>query len=117
MTLSARTTPSAAFAASAVVAGAAVAVVLGVYGAVHQPTGQAITTFGFASLIAMKVWLALAAGVLALVQLVTALWMYGKLGRAAPPAVAVVHKASGAVALLLSLPVAYHCLWSLGFQS
>ena len=102
---------------AALLAGALVAVVLGVYGAQHTPTGEAISTFGFDSLIAMKVWLGFVAGALGLVQLLTALWMYGKLGRPAPAAIGPVHRLSGALAVLVSLPVAYHCLWSLGFQS
>jgi hypothetical protein len=97
--------------------GAAVAVLLGVYGNQHQPSGEAITTLGFGSMIAMKVWLAAAAGILGVVQLLLALWMYGKLGRAAPPGVSTVHRMTGLTALLVSLPVAFHCLWSLGFQS
>jgi hypothetical protein len=28
-----------------------------------------------------------------------------------------VHRGLGALAILVSLPVAYHCLWSLGFQT
>jgi hypothetical protein len=43
--------------------------------------------------------------------------MYGFLGRAASRGVQVLHRTSGTLAVLLSLPVAYHCLWSLGFQS
>jgi len=117
MTTSTRTSPSAAFAVTAFVAGAVVSVVLGVYGAAHEPTGEAVSTFGFGSMIAMKVWLALAAGVLALGQLVGALWMYGRLGRPAPPWLGTAHRAGGLVVVLLTLPVAYHCLWSLGFAS
>ena len=109
--------PSPAFAAVALAAGAVVAVVLGVYGSIHDPTGQTITTFGFGSMIAMKVWLASAAGVLALGQLVGALAMYGKLGVRAPSWLGAAHRGSGVVALLLTVPVAYHCLWSLGFQT
>lgn len=101
----------------AVAAGAALALALGVYGSSHQPSGQAISTFGFGSMIAMKVWLGVVAGVLALTQLISALWMYGKLGRSAPRAVSVVHRFSGGTAVLVSLPVAYSCLWSLGFQT
>lgn len=52
-----------------------------------------------------------------MVQLTSALWLYGKLGRPAPRAVGIVHRLSGTTAVLVSLPVAYHCLWSLGFQS
>jgi len=103
--------------AATVAAGAAVSVALGVYGSQHQPTGQASFTFGFDTMIAMKVWLALVVGVLALVQLVSALWIYGKLGRSAGRAVIMTHRLSGSAAILVSLPVAYHCLWSLGFQT
>lgn len=104
--------------ALAIAVGAVVSVALGVYGREHTPTGKAITTLGFDSMIAMKVWLGLVAGLLALVQLTTAARMYGRIGSGpGSPAVAVLHKASGALALLLSLPVAFHCLWSLGFQT
>jgi hypothetical protein len=104
----------------AVTAGALVSLLLGVYGKTHTPTGGAIALFGFGSLIQMKVWLALVTGVLVLAQLFTALWMYGRLGplnRHAPARLGLVHRVVGAVALLVSLPVAYHCLWALGFES
>ena len=101
----------------AVTAGALVSVALGVYGKAHTPTGSTIALFGFESLIQMKVWLAVATGVLVLAQLVTALWMYGRLGLTAPPRLGMVHKGLGALALLVSLPVAYHCLWSIGFET
>ena len=101
----------------ALVSGAVVSVALGVYGSQHQPTFEPITTFGFGSLIRMKVWLAVAAGVLAVGQLVGALWMYGKLGLKEPSWLGMGHRVSGFLAVLVSLPVAYHCLWSLGFQS
>jgi hypothetical protein len=104
-------------AAGAITAGAVVSLALGLYGRAHQPTGQSIALFGFGNMIEMKVWLAVAVGVLALLQLVLALWMYGKLGIAAPARLGLVHRAVGIVALLVSLPVAYHCLWSLGFGS
>ncbi|MEO6143982.1 MAG: DUF6529 family protein, partial [Dermatophilaceae bacterium] len=54
----------------AVASGAALALALGVYGSSHQPSGQAISTFGFGSMIAMKVWLGVVAGLLALTQLI-----------------------------------------------
>jgi hypothetical protein len=100
-----------------VTTGALLSVALGVYGSLHTPTGGAIARFGFDTMIQMKVWLALATGVLVLAQLVTALWMYGRLGRPAPARLALVHRSLGLVALVVSLPVAYHCLWSIGFQS
>jgi hypothetical protein len=101
----------------AVTAGALVSVVLGVYGKAHQPTGGDIVLLGFPSMIAMKVWLGLATGVLALLQLGTALWMYGRLGLRVPARLGLVHRGIGAVALLVSLPVAFHCLWSIGFET
>jgi subtilisin family serine protease len=102
---------------AAVAAGAVVAVALGVYGREHTPTYKAITTFGFDSLIHMKVALATAVGVLALVQLLTALRLYGRLGSGtASRRIGVVHRVSGASAVIISLPVAYHCLWALGYQ-
>jgi hypothetical protein len=99
------------------VVGAAVAVALGVYGKVHTPTGHALFHAPFPSMFAMKVWLTVAAGGFALVQLVTALWMYGRLGSAAPGWVGPLHRTTGIIAFLLTLPVAFHCLWALGFQS
>jgi hypothetical protein len=101
----------------AVTAGALVSVALGVYGKAHTPTGDRIFLLGFDSMIAMKVWLGLATGVLVLLQGLTALWMYGRLGIVAPSGLGTVHKSIGGLALLVSLPVAYHCLWSIGFET
>lgn len=103
-------------AASALAAGGLVSLTMGVFGRIHQPVAQGIT-LGFGSVVEMKVWLAVVTGCFALIQLVTALWLYGKLGRPAPRRLGDVHRASGALAILVSLPVAYDCLWSLGFAS
>jgi hypothetical protein len=96
--------------------GAAVALTLGVYGNVHDPSQRLSITLFFASTIAMKVWLASVALAFAVVQVSTALWVYGKLPWKAPPWAADLHRISGRLAFVISLPVAYHCLWSLGFQ-
>jgi hypothetical protein len=89
-----------------------------VYGREHTPTFGSISTFGFSTLLDMKAWLTSAAAALGLVQVGTALRIYGRIGRGpAPRGVAVTHRASGALAVLLTLPVAYHCLWSLGYQT
>src|SRR4051794_38526210 len=64
----------------------------------------------------MKVWLASIALTFAVVQIVTALWVYGRLPWATPAWLGTTHRISGRLAFLVSLPVAYHCLWSLGFQ-
>src|SRR5215213_2044997 len=96
--------------------GAAVAVALGVYGHVHDPSQKLVFTLFFSSTIAMKVWLASVALAFAVVQVATALWLFGKLPWAPPAWATPVHRISGRVAFLISLHVAYHCLWSLGFQ-
>ena len=101
----------------AVTAGALLSVLLGVYGKVHTPTGGTILLFGFGGMIQMKVWLALAVGVLALAQLVTALWMYGRLGLAAPPRRGRVAPTRGAHARLVSQPGADHSRRARGFES
>jgi hypothetical protein len=103
---------------SAALAGGAIAVLLGVYGREHDPAGQALFTLGFSGTINMKAWLATIAFLLAIVQVILAMWMYGKLGsKPAPEAVGPVHRLTGTLAFLVSLPVAYHCLWSLGFET
>ena len=98
--------------------GAVVAVALGVYGKTHHPTGHALFFRPFPSMFAMKVWLTAGAVVLALVQLLSALRMWGKIGRGpAPGWIGPLHRTSGIIAFLLTLPVAFHCLWSIGFST
>jgi hypothetical protein len=96
--------------------GAAVAVALGVYGRVHDPSQELVFTLFFSSTIAMKVWLGSVAVAFAVVQVATALWLYGMLRGTVPDWLGTVHRLSGRLAFIASLPVAYHCLWSLGFQ-
>jgi hypothetical protein len=103
--------------ATALAAGAVVFLSLGIYGNVHDPTGRSLVTLFFTQTITLKVWLATAAVALALFQGVTALRMYGKLGRSTGPRwIRTAHRLSGTGAFLLTIPVAYHCLWALGFQ-
>jgi len=97
--------------------GAVVALLVGVFGKVHDPSLGGVTTLGFDTVIEMKVALSIVIGVLALVQLAGALWMYGKLGSRVPPWLGRAHRVTGAVALVLSVFVAYHCLWALGLES
>jgi hypothetical protein len=97
--------------------GALVALSLGIYGTAHAPANDLAITLGFANTITMKVWLASVSVLFALVQLSSALWMYGRLPvRAAPDWIGGVHRISGRLAFLFSLPVAYHCLYQLAFQ-
>jgi hypothetical protein len=55
------------------------------YGNAHEPASDLSITLGFADTLTMKVWLASAAVLFALVQAASALWLYGRLG--ARPAV------------------------------
>lgn len=102
------------------VAGALVSLSLGIYGKVHEPTGRPLALIvGFTSLTPMKAWLATAAVVLVIFQVVSALWMYGRLPvkRKAPAYLSQLHRWSGSIAFVATLPVAYHCLWSLGYST
>jgi hypothetical protein len=98
-------------------AGGLVAVALGVYGSLHEPSGIAVNVSGFSSAQTVKVWLATGAALLALVQLVSALSMWGRLGGFKPAWASTVHRWSGRVAFLLTIPVAVHCLYALGFST
>src|SRR4051794_37363318 len=102
---------------AAFTAGAVVAVLIGVFGRVHDPTLDGTTTLGFRTVIEMKVVVSTVVGVLAVLQVVTALWIYGKLGIRAPTWLGTMHRVTGAVTLLLAVFVAYHCLWALGLES
>jgi hypothetical protein len=99
------------------VTGAGVSVVLGAYAALHEPAGRPLTTLGFSGMLQMKAWLATGAAVLLLLQLTSALWMWGRLpsARPAPDWVAPLHRWGGVTAFVLTLPPAVHCLWALGF--
>jgi hypothetical protein len=63
----------------------------------------------------LKAWLASATLVLAAGQLVTAAGMYRVFGFSpATPAYQLIHRWSGRVAIALTLPVAFNCLFDLG---
>ncbi|MGZ4748543.1 MAG: DUF6529 family protein [Oryzihumus sp.] len=96
---------------------AGVAVALGVYGRVHTPVYGALPAFGFSSVAAFKSWVASVVLAFALVQVVTALWLFGRLPgiRGVPARLGTVHRVSGYIAFVLSLPVAAYCLYGFGF--
>ena len=96
--------------------GSLISVGLGVYGSLHQPAFFAFNLAGFSSGLAAKAWLATGAFVLAVVQLVSALVMYGRIPVRAPSWTGGLHRWSGRAAVLLTVPVAVHCLYALGFQ-
>jgi len=100
-----------------VVVGSAVAVALGVYGRLHDPTGASVNVAGFSGPLAAKAWLTTAAALLGLVQLGSALLMWGKVPGVVPPSwIGALHRWSGRAAVLLAVPVAVHCLYAAGFQ-
>jgi len=85
---------------------------------VNETYTDLVTTI-FSSAIVAKAWFATAAIVLALVQVTTASRMYGKLGFLPfrGPGVARVHRWSGRLAFLFTLPVFFHCVTILGFET
>ena len=99
--------------------GAGVAVALGVYGRVHTAAGfDGLPAFGFSGPGVFKSWTASLVLVLAVGQVLGALWLYGRLP-GAPPApswLGTAHRSSGALLFVLSLPVAFYCLYGLGFS-
>lgn len=99
-------------------AGTGVAITLGVIGSVGD-TPRELPVAWFSSVQSLKAWSASAILILVLAQLTTALWMYGKLpgARQAPAWVAPAHRATGRVAFVLSLPVAFYCLYGFGFDT
>jgi uncharacterized protein DUF6529 len=98
--------------------GALVSLSLGVYGRVHDPTGDSLVSGFFTSSINLKVWFATVAFVLAIAQVLMAARFYGHLGHGRGPRwLGRAHRISGTLAFLFAIPVAYHCLWSLGYQS
>lgn len=79
-----------------------------------------LVTSVFSTPIAFKAWLATAAITLAVVQVATGARIFGKLVRfvpIAPPRVNRIHRWSGRLAILCTLPVAFHCIFILGFQT
>ena len=87
-------------------------------GGVSETYADLVTTV-FSSTIAAKAWFATAAFALAIVQVTTAARIYGRLHflpeRGA--AVARLHRWSGRLAFVCTLPAFFHCVTILGFQT
>ena len=96
--------------------GLALAVVVGVYGRLHEPGAVAVNVAGFSGPAYVKAWLTTVAALLAVVQLLSALNMYGRIGSASPSWVSTVHRWSGRLAVLVTVPVVVHCLYVFGFE-
>jgi hypothetical protein len=90
-----------------------------VAGRLHTPnyTASIFGRTGVAA-ISLKSWLATVTLALAGLQVLLALWMYGKLPWAGSPsrAVAVTHRLNGVVLIAVTIPVAVHCLIAYGVQ-
>jgi Family of unknown function (DUF6529) len=95
--------------------GCLVALLLGVYGGLHEPTGFSVNVTGFSSGAYAKAWLTSLATLLAVVQIASARIMYSP--RLSPAWVSTLHRWSGRIAVLLTVPVVVHCLFALGFQT
>jgi Family of unknown function (DUF6529) len=82
---------------------------------VNETYTDLVTTI-FSSPIAAKAWLATAAVILAVAQVVTGSRIFGKLGfLPRGPWLAPLHRWTGRLAILFTLPVLFHCVTILGF--
>ena len=84
--------------------------------AAHDPRSKGYFRLFFSDPIHLKAGFATAAAALACFQLVTAAWIFRKLPWDKPAWVNPVHRWSGRLAFVCILPVAYHCIFKLGFQ-
>ena len=79
-----------------------------------------LVTTVFSTPIAFKAWFATAAAAFAVVQVLTGARIFGKLTGIVPvppPRVNRIHRWSGRLAILCTLPVAFHCIFILGFKT
>jgi hypothetical protein len=100
----------------------AAAIALAIYVAGREITpdyGTALFGRSGPDTLSLKSWLATGVLALALAQLLGGLWMFGRLPAAGPPPrpVPTGHRLLGVAALLLTVPIAYHCLLAYGVQT
>ena len=100
-------------------AGAAASVALGAYSVAHEPSGRDFVLYGFDSSAEWKNALTLVVAVLLVVQAAIGFKLAGLFGLR--PAgrlwLSELRRLIATVAVGLSLPVAFHCVWVLGFGS
>ena len=99
--------PLAAFAVASLAAGLFAA---------HDPRSKGYFRLFFSDPIHLKAGFATAVVVLACFQLFTAAWIFRRLPWDKPAWVNPAHRWSGRLAFLFTLPVAYHCIFKLGYQ-
>ena len=100
-------------------AGASTALALGIYAAAHEPTGRDFVLMGFATASAWKSAFASITMFLFVMQISLGLRITGRVGprQAPPPWTTDLHRLLGTVAFGLSIPVVFHCVWTLGYRS
>ena len=116
-----RATPSGAASRLVLAGGLAVVVAVAVYVVGRMVTPHYSTgLFGRSGIAGIRLKAVLATGILglAVAQLGSALWMYRRLpgAGAAPKPVPALHRLGGTIAVLLSLPVAVHCVLTYGVE-
>jgi hypothetical protein len=99
----------------ALLTGCAVALALWLYAGLHHPTRYALDVGGFSTPLYAKAWLTTAAAALAVVQLGTGYRITRQTDF--PAWMATLHRWSGRIAILLTVPVIIHCVYALGFQT
>jgi hypothetical protein len=82
----------------------------------HSPRSKGYFRLFFSDPVHLKAGFATAAVVLACVQLFSAAWIFRKLPWSRPRWIGRAHRWSGRLAFVFTLPVAYHCIFKLGFQ-
>ena len=103
--------------------GLALGIAAGLYafGTEHTPDYSGTALFGrtAADTLPLKSWLATGLLALAVLQLGLALWIYGRLPGVTVASVrtANVHRAVGVIAILGTLPIAYHCAFAYGVKT
>jgi hypothetical protein len=100
------------------VVGALVALTVGVLAKEHFASSRNYGYFRlfFSDPLHLKAWFATGVAVLAVTQLVTAAWIFRKLPWSRPAWVPALHRWTGRLTFALTIPVAYHCVFQLGFQ-
>jgi mono/diheme cytochrome c family protein len=84
--------------------------------AAHDPRSSGYFRWFFEDPIHLKAGFASVAALLACFQVFSATWIYGKLPWRRPDWINAAHRWSGRLAFVCTLPVAYHCIFKLGFQ-
>src|SRR4051795_594388 len=83
----------------------------------HDTRSKGYFRLFFSDPIHLKAAFATAAALLACFQVITAAWIFRKLPWQKPAWVNPAHRWSGRLAFAFTLPVAYHCIFKLGFRN